>query len=194
MLDIAARRRLSHLGSCCSCLPILCEIYAAHATDVVVLSNGHAGLALYCVLEHVFGHDAEALLERHGIHPCYDPQHGIYCSTGSLGCGLAVAIGYALAGLRTHVVVSDGECAEGIVWECLAFVSEHPELPITIHVNANGFAATRPVDRNTLSRRLYNFCPKLHFHWTTNAPFEGTVAAHYSTLTSEEAEHAAGLC
>src|ERR1017187_7394879 len=111
MLDIAWRGGLTDLGSCCSALPILYEIYRrAHRDDVVILSCGHAGLALYCCLEHFRENDAEDLYDRMGTHPERDEAEGIYCTTGSLGCGLAVAVGYAMAGRRTHVVISDGEC------------------------------------------------------------------------------------
>lgn len=184
ILDISKRHGLSHLGSCFSCLPILVNIYERHPDDVVILSNGHAGLALYCVLEAAFGvgHDAERLLERHGIHPCYDPEHHLYCSTGSLGMGLAVAAGYAMAGLRTHCVISDGECAEGIVWEVLNFLGEHEDLPLSVHVNANGFSAYRELDSWSFHVRLRSACPDIHFHYTSNAPFPDSLAAHYQQV------------
>lgn len=181
MLDIAKRRGLTHLGSCCSCLPILygiCE--KADPDDVVILSCGHAGLALYCCLEEFRDQDAEALYERMGTHPERDEAAGVFCSTGSLGCGLAVAVGYAMAGRRTHVVISDGEAAEGIVWECLAYIGDHPELPITVHVNANGWSAYREVDWLKLGNRLNSFAPKQIRLWaTTNAPFPDSLDAHY---------------
>jgi len=185
ILDISKRHGLSHLGSCFSCLPILVHIYETDPESVVVLSNGHAGVALYCVLEAVFGHDAEALLQKHGVHPCYDPEHHIYCSTGSLGMGLAVAAGYAMAGRRVHCIISDGECAEGIVWEVLAFLGEHPELPIGVYVNANGWSAYRYVSRWYLHQRLTAFFPFIGFNETSNHPFPNSLAAHYQKATEE---------
>jgi len=184
ILNISRRHGLMHLGSCMSCLPILVNIYTREPNAVVILSNGHAGLALYCVLEEVFGHDAEELLERHGIHPCYDPEHHIYCSTGSLGMGLAVAAGYAMAGKRVHCVISDGECAEGIVWEVLAFLGDHPSLPILVHVNANGWSAYRRVDLPLLRRRLAAFA-SVDLRETTNAPLPDNLSAHYMKLCDE---------
>lgn len=179
IIDISKRHGLSHIGSCVSCLPILVEIYKKFPDDVIVLSNGHAGLALYCVLESRFGFDAEALLKQHGIHPCYDPEHRIYCSTGSLGMGLAVAAGYAMAGKRTHCIISDGECAEGIVWEVLSFLGEHDDVPLLVHVNANGFGAYREIDRFDLQSRLLAFLPNVSFHYTSNDPLPDSLAAHY---------------
>jgi len=181
IIDISRRHHLSHVGSCLSCLPILVSIYESEPDSIVILSNGHAGLALYCVLEDVFGHDAEELLKRHGIHPCYDPQHHIYCSTGSLGMGIAVAAGYAMAGRKTHCIISDGECAEGIVWETLAFMREH-DLPLEVHVNANGWGAYRAISSCQLAARLLKFFPGVDVWFTTNKPMPDTLASHYVVL------------
>ena len=180
MLDIAKRRGLTHLGSCCSCLPILYGIYErADPDDVVILSCGHAGLALYCCLEEFRGQDAETLYERMGTHPERDEAAGVFCSTGSLGCGLAVAVGYAMAGRRTHVVISDGEAAEGIVWECLAYIGLHHELPITVDINANGWSAYRSVGYWDLLFRVRAFLPTAEVWNTKNEPFPDTLDAHY---------------
>jgi transketolase len=178
ILDISRRHNLSHVGSCVSCLPILLHIYNRYPDDVVVLSNGHAGLALYCVLEAVFGHDAEALLEKHGVHPCHDPENHIYCSTGSLGMGLAVAAGYAMAGRRTHCVISDGECAEGIVWEVLRFLDSH-DIPLSVYLNANGWGAySRIVDATRYTGR------SLYVWRTSNLPMPNSLAAHYDKVSA----------
>jgi transketolase len=197
ILRLLARHRLCHAGSCLSAAPILFELYRDHGDERIILSCGHAGVALYAILEARFGFDAEQLLARHGVHPVFDPLHRIYCSTGSLGMGLAIGLGYALAGRRTHVVISDGECAEGIVWETLAaaaaFARDRP-LDLAVHVNANGWSALGPVDLDQLERRLREFWP-VHFHRTGHGPLPGELADHYRVLTEEEAEtYAARLC
>jgi transketolase len=185
ILEISYKHKLCHLGSCFSCLPIIYDIYNEHRDDIVVLSNGHAGVALYCVLEHFFGIDAEKLLEKHGIHPCYDPDNKIYCSTGSLGCGLPIAIGYAVAGNPTHCIISDGECAEGSIWESLSFVQEH-QIPINVYVNVNGFGAYRIVDQALLTTRLKAFYPKIRICYTSNSPFPDDLKAHYQVMSEEQ--------
>lgn len=182
MLDLATRYGLTHLGSCCSTLPILYRIYQHKSPDeVVILSSGHAGLALYCCLEEFEGQDAAALSRLMGTHPERDEASGIYCSTGSLGMGLAVAVGYAMAGRTTHVVVSDGECAEGIVWECLDYLGKH-DLPLTLHVNANGWSAYQEVDQGRLLNKIAAFCPKVVFHFSNNEPFPDSLQAHYQKM------------
>ncbi len=178
ILDISYKFKLSHLGSCFSVLPILEHLYRRYKDDIIILSNGHAGLAQYCYIEDAFGFNAEELLEKHGIHPCYDPEHKIYCSTGSLGCGLPIAIGYALAGKPTHVVISDGECAEGSIWESLAFIHDY-NVNIDLHLNINGFSAFKEVDNIYLTRRLRAFLPDVRIWYTTNYPFEEGLSAHY---------------
>lgn len=178
LLDISKRKKLSHLGSCISTLPILAYLYDNFSDDIIILSNGHSGLIQYILLEQVFGFDAEELLEKHGIHPCYDPEHKIYCSTGSLGSGLPIAVGYAIAGKNVHCVISDGECAEGSIWESLAFIYEH-NIKIDVHVNMNGFSAYKAINREYLIKRLKSFLPAINIWETSNHPFEEGLSAHY---------------
>ncbi|HUX14871.1 MAG TPA: hypothetical protein VMW52_00265 [Phycisphaerae bacterium] len=189
IIELCQRHGLCHLGSCFSCLPILLDLYERHGEDVIILSNGHAGVALYAVLEARFGFDAEELVQHHGVHPRHDPERRIYCSTGSLGMGLAVAVGYALAGRPTHCILSDGECAEGIVWESLAFAATVPNLPLAVHVNANGWSATAAVDVERLEWRLKAFWPRVRLWRTSNQPFPDDLAAHYAVLDAQQAEH-----
>ena len=98
ILDIAYKNKLSHLGSYFSALPIINEIFESKKEDdIFILSAGHAALALYVVLEKFHGHNAEELFNKHGGHPYRDENNNIYCSTGSLGLGITVAVGRALA-------------------------------------------------------------------------------------------------
>jgi transketolase N-terminal domain/subunit len=184
-LELSFKYGLGHIGSCLSCVEILWEIYTNYPDDIVILSNGHAGVALYCALEYFFGIEAEQLLVKHGIHPRYDPDNKIYCTTGSLGCGLPVAIGYALAGKSTHCIISDGECTEGSIWESLAFIKQH-NVPIKVYVNMNGLAAYQTIDKDYLTERLIAFYPEIKIYQTSNYPFPNTVTAHYVTIKSEE--------
>ena len=118
IIDITYQEKLSHLSSCLSAWPIIHEIYDLKKEDeVFILSNGHAGLALYCELEARYGIDPVMLLHKHGIHPGKDLENKLYCSTGSLGSGLPIAVGHALANRSKNVycMISDGESAEGSI-------------------------------------------------------------------------------
>ena len=83
LIDITYQERLSHLSSTLSALPIIEEIYAQRKYDeVFILSNGHAGLALYVVLEKYYGVDPVEMVHKHGIHPNRDMPNHLFCSTG----------------------------------------------------------------------------------------------------------------
>ena len=79
--------------------------------DIFILSNGHAVVALYVVLEQYYGLDAQELLEKYGEHPKRNELDHIHCSTGSLGMGICVAVGRAVGNpnRHVHVMISDGE-------------------------------------------------------------------------------------
>ena len=190
LIDISWRHKLSHIGSCLTVLPILDQIYKNKKTDdVVVLSAGHAGVALYTILEKYEGHDAEELLEKHGIHPCRDLAHGIVVSSGSLGTAVLVATGMARAdATRTvHVVLSDGECAEGTVWEALAFAHKAGLKNLEVHVNINGYSAYEAVNTVYLALRLKTFFWRTHLWFTSPPPvsFLTGLQAHYQIMTEE---------
>lgn len=135
------RGGMAHLASCYSCLEM---IYALYMKDILrynkgnakwedrdrfILSKGHAGLALYSVLltaglitEEAFS----SYLQEHasiGGEPCMRDCEWVEATTGSLGHGLSMGLGMAMA-LKTdgkqakvYVMLGDGECQEGTVWE-----------------------------------------------------------------------------
>lgn len=194
--DISVKHKLSHLGSCFTALPIIYEIYKTKKPEEkFVLSSGHAGLALYVVLEHFYPTvDAEDLLKRHGIHPERDVENLIYVSTGSLGLGVTIATGMALANInrftnKVYCLISDGECAEGSVWEALSFIDEYKLSNIEIHVNINGWAAYKKVDIEKLSNKLKCFLPSTIIHYTdvhSVVAFDTALAAHYTVATDNQ--------
>lgn len=195
VVEISFKHKLSHLSSCLTSLPIIYDIYSARPDPVFILSNGHAGLALYVVLEHFYPHiNAEELLDKHGIHPCHDLENKIFCSTGSLGLGLPIAIGYALANptKQVHCLISDGETFEGSIWESLNFIDNQKIKNIRVHVNMNGFSAYDEVDVSRLREKLIAFLPGIETYMTGSVlrcmPFlwEKGIESHYYILRSEE--------
>jgi transketolase len=144
ILQQSKRAHVGHIGSALSIADIMgASITVLGAQDPTdrersrfVLSKGHAALALYAALAQVgilsedelfsFCGDASLL----GVHP----EHllpGVDFSTGSLGQGLSMAVGAALASKmerstrRVIALVSDAECNEGIVWEAAMFAAQH---------------------------------------------------------------------
>ncbi len=135
-----AGKKGAHFGGALSCVEILACLYGGlmdfdaknptrEERDVLLLSKGHASLALYAALAHVGYFPLEDLksFEQDGSelpgHPVMNLKRGIELSSGSLGMGLGVGIGMALGyrrnGFDKHVFVlmGDGECDEGSVWE-----------------------------------------------------------------------------
>ena len=147
MYDIATRLRkelitkhmetkMAHIGSDLSCLNTLLTLYTKvmRNNDRFILSKGHAALALYSVLHYVgilkddvystLGQDGSLL----GEHPLYGIE-GLEFATGSLGHGLSLAAGMALAKRMSfeegfiYVLLSDVECQEGSTLEAMNFIA-----------------------------------------------------------------------
>ena len=188
ILEISIKHKLSHLGSCFTALPIIYEIYNnKKSEDKFILSSGHAGLALYVVLEHFYDVDAEYLLKTYGIHPERDLNQFVEVSTGSLGLGITIAAGIAVSNpnINVYCLISDGECAEGSIWETLRFIDDENLSNIEIHANLNGWAAYKPVDTEKLTNRLKAFLPSINIHYTDVnkvIKFETPLAAHYTII------------
>lgn len=193
IIDITYQEKLSHLSSTLSALPIIEEIYAKRKDDeVFILSNGHAGLALYVVLEKYYGVDPVAMLHKHGIHPGRDLENHLYCSTGSLGSGLPIAVGHALAAPHKNVycMISDGECAEGSIWESLRFINDNKIDNLHVYANLNGMGAYDMIDTITLSHRLVAFLPRINVRFSSppNWPFAKELLTHYYVLKQSDYE------
>lgn len=193
LVDITYRNGLSHLSSTLSSINIIDEIYSTkHRDDPFILSNGHAALAWYCVLEKYHGHDAEALLQQHGIHPHRDPAHHITVSTGSLGMGITVAVGYALAcpDRTVYCLISDGESGEGSVWEALRFIHERGITNIRVYANVNGQIAYDSIDVDYICRRYRAFLPDIEIRLSEPPrwPWAQGVLTHYYVLRPQDYE------
>ncbi len=139
------RAHVGHIGSNLSVVEIITCLYngvlqIAHPDDPdrdrFILSKGHAALALYAALYLKGWINDEQLNTFHGdgtllgVHP----EHalpGVDFSTGSLGHGLSMGVGAALAARLQHskrrvfVLLSDAECNEGSVWEAVMFAAHH---------------------------------------------------------------------
>lgn len=132
---------LAHLASCFSCVEIVYTLYLKGVLkydpenskwedrDRFVLSKGHAGLTLYSCLERA-GLIEPGMLDSYlkegciiGGEPCMRDCEWVEATTGSLGHGLSMAVGMAMAlklngsNAKVYVLLGDGECEEGTVWE-----------------------------------------------------------------------------
>jgi len=152
----------SHLGSCLSCVEILVALYFKTLQispsqsldpnrDRFILSKGHAAASLYATLSAAGFFLKEKLQQycQNGSvlagHPIKQSLPGIEASTGSLGHGLAMGAGMALAAkfdqrdYKTFILLSDGECQEGSTWETALFSSHHQLNNLIVIVDNNQF-------------------------------------------------------
>ncbi len=163
ILDVTRR---GHLGSALSLLEILRVLYDDvmlydarnpkwNQRDRCILSKGHGCLALYVVLQDKgFFPETELwkFCESDGIlggHPEIKIP-GVEASTGSLGHGLPIGIGFALNakhegfGHRIFVIVGDGECNEGSVWEAALCAGKHKLDNLTVVIDYNQYQSYGP--------------------------------------------------
>jgi transketolase len=191
ILELSYKHKLSHIGSCLTMYPILENIYKnKQERDIVILSAGHAGVAQYVLLERYSNGkiNADELIEEMGVHPERNIEKGIHVSSGSLGTAVLVAIGFALAdpSRMVYCLLSDGECAEGSVWEALRFCTEKNLTNFRPYVNSNGYSAYDQIDRSYLEKRLVAFCPWIQVIQTQNPEPLGGLNAHYHVLKKKE--------
>lgn len=117
--------------------------------DMFILSKGHASSALYAGLYSV-GMIDKSVLETYGlngskliVHPKKDTYPGIETSSGALGHGLPLATGSALAAkimgsdAKVFVLMGDGECNEGSVWENAAFAARQKLNNLAVIIDRN---------------------------------------------------------
>lgn len=159
ILEISHLKHYSHLGSCLSSIDLIDAVYKHKRRDeIFILSNGHAGIALYVVLEKHKILNSETI-QNLNIHPDRNPGIGLHVSTGSLGHGLPIALGIALSNRKKNVycMISDGECAEGSIWEAFRMASDLGLENLVILVNANGWGAYDSINTQKLLKRIKAF-------------------------------------
>jgi len=159
VLRMTSTGKSSHIGSALSIADILAVLYSTMSIfpndpknpkrDRFILSKGHAGAAVYAVLAESGFFDVDVLKTHYqdgsilSGHVSHKGVPGVEFSTGSLGHGLSVAAGMALAAKRrdhdfqTYALLSDGELDEGSNWEALLFAPHHKLNNLTCIVDYN---------------------------------------------------------
>jgi transketolase len=186
IIEESKRANVGHIGSALSIADILAVLFQGvlcgtgtddPTRDRFILSKGHAALALYAALH------LRSILPRDqlrtyccdgsflGVHPEHR-LHGVDFSTGSLGHGLAMGSGVALASrlsgiyYRCFVLVSDAECNEGSLWESVMFAAHHKLSNLIAIVDNNGqqaFGKTKEViDLEPLGEKWRTFGWEVH--------------------------------
>lgn len=165
VVEMSHQAKAPHLASSLSCIDILTVLYWQILSidpknpedpnrDRFILSKGHAAQALYATLAYR-GFFPKEDLKTYVKNGSYFSEHppaigiaGVEAATGSLGHGLPVGLGMALsarvlkASYRVFVLVSDGECNEGSVWEAAMFGAAKKLDNVTVIVDYNKWQAT----------------------------------------------------
>ena len=155
----------AHLGGSFSMIEILIALFQEIMVneDKFILSKAHASFPLCLVLKE------KGLNPKMSTHLEIDPENGIHCTTGSLGHGLPIATGMALArsikGQKgtIYVMMSDGECQEGTTWESLLIGAKHKLHNLTVIIDYNKIQALTtlsdglPLDDLALKFRAFNW-------------------------------------
>ena len=196
----------SHLGGSLSAVEILNTLYhsgfnfnpADETRDRLILSKGHAALALYCVLESVgiITKEEAETFEQNGTtlfaHAKKNISKGIEFSGGSLSLGISYAVGVALAckskGInnRIFVLLGDGECDEGLVWEAVMSAVNYHLDNLTFIVDCNGLQSdgyTKDVmDHSPLEKKFEGFGCKVV---SVNGHSEKEIAEAYKVKSND---------
>ena len=171
ILEATTRAGSGHPSSSFSAVEILTALYFGGVLryrpdeptwperDRFILSKGHAAPLLYAVLAHAGYFDRELLwsLRQAGSpvqgHPIQGMLPGVEATTGSLGQGLSLAIGHVLGGrikglqYRVYVLLGDGECQAGQIWEAAMAAAHFKAVNLTAILDYNKFQETGPISR-----------------------------------------------
>lgn len=168
IVDMVAPPKVGHLGGSASCAEIVAALYFYKLRhdpknpnwperDRFIMSKGHSGLTQYAALAECgyfpredLWHNKELGCHLQG-HPDMRKTPGIEANTGSLGQGLSIGLGLALAGkmekatYRVYVLLGDGELAEGQVWEAAMAAAAYRVDNLVAIVDKNNVQATGPI-------------------------------------------------
>ena len=214
VLETCIRAGTGHLTSSLSCVDILVALYHGgglrcdprrpgwEGRDRFIMSKGQASPALYAVLADLGFFDARDLElfaregGRMGVHLQRDVP-GAEITSGSLGHGLGIAAGLALAaamngeGHRVFVLLGDGECDEGSIWEAAMFAAHHRLGKLTAIIDRNGLCVTDFTEKIVALEPLEKKWQA--FGWETRRIDGHSHAALAGALAAREAPDAAPL-
>lgn len=171
VLDMTTKVGSGHVSSSYSCVEILTALYFGSILryrsdephwperDRFFLSKGHAAPIFYAVLAHAGYFDRDELWGLRTVnrraegHPVQDKLPGIEMTSGSLGKGISVALGHVLAGrlnnldYRVYVLLGDGECQEGQIWESAMATAHFKADNLVAIVDYNKYQESGPIRR-----------------------------------------------
>jgi transketolase len=145
IIEASYKAGACHIGSALSCVDIIWDIYSKmKKNDLFIFSKASGVCALYAVLAKkgiIPKNKVAYYLKKYPLPSKKVP--GVMIDGGSLGHGLPIACGLALANRKRDVycLMSDAECQEGTTYESLLFKRHHKLNNLKVYVDANGFQA-----------------------------------------------------
>ena len=192
-----------HLGSALSCVDILIDLFdnVIKPDDVFLFSKASGSSCYYAILAELGYFSKEKLVEYLRQYPeCSKEVPGVIHSIGSVGMGLSVAVGLALADRNRNVycLISDGQLNEGVTYEAALFAGQHKLNNLYVICDNNGIQA---LDR---TNNVLNLDTAFDFYKKTFPNFENvktikgagvsfledSVHSHYCNLTEEQLNQA----
>ena len=190
IIEIYYKNKAHHIGSELSCIDVLSVLFHNFInlntndifeknSDIFILSKGHASLAYYVLLAEKNFFSYESLTNdflndggKLGGHPDYNTVKAVQVNSGSLGYGISLGAGFSLIAQRqnfnrkTFVLLGDGECNEGSIWESVMFASHQNLGNLFIIVDQNklqGLGKTNEViNMESLSNKFESFGCEVH--------------------------------
>tara|TARA_B100000787_G_C16171851_1_gene286949 strand:+ start:666 stop:1460 length:795 start_codon:yes stop_codon:yes gene_type:complete len=180
VIYLSHKAKTAHLASSLSCVDLIVTIYENFLNynkknkynNIFILSKGHAAMTLYSILNYkkiITNKSFESYSKKNSLleeHPSHNIP-GVQVATGSLGHGLSVGCGIALAyklkniKKKVYVIMSDGECNEGSTWEGLLFASANKLDNLIVIIDYNKWQATDRTDKilklGNLKKKLESF-------------------------------------
>ncbi len=185
IIEISFKNKAHHIGSELSCIDILTSLFYNYInlhnddifdknSDIFIMSKGHAALAYYVVLAEKKFFTYEELEKNFlsnsgklGGHPDYKAMNAIQVNSGSLGYGVSIGAGFALiakknnSNRKTFVLLGDGECNEGSIWESILFASHNELSNLIIVIDKNklqGLGDTKTVmNMKSMDKKFESF-------------------------------------
>lgn len=212
-LKIANSSKGPHIGTALSCVDILTALYfnilnipsfESEERDIFIMSKGHGAMALYAALYEKNYLNKETLYsyyQNNGQLPAHldkTTSKAIEVSSGSLGHGLPMALGFAYArkiadsSSKVYVLMGDGECQEGSIWEAAMLAPKMGLNNLTILIDRNNLQGYgRPSELVSFESLEKKLCA---FNWNVQCVDGHDINAITSALKSDNTQPKAIIC
>ena len=210
LMAFSAGQSSAHIGGALSSVDIISTLYDEvfqinkknindENNDRFILSKGHGCLSYYAILNHLgfISNDELLTFEKDGSnllgHPVKNKEKGIEFSNGSLGMGLSIGVGLAIGYKRlnkknkVYVILGDGECNEGSIWESFMCANKFNLDNLYVFVDNNKFQQTGSNDDILVNNNLYEKLAT--FGWNSNKIDGHNIEQIYKFLTTKINNH-----